>query len=119
LICGKVADYQKIMNKENNNLIMNKELNEHIRKLRELFPYLKEHYRVNSIEIFGSYAKNSQKKGSDLDLLVTFSETPSLLKFVELQNYLSDILQLKVDLVIKDSLKSTLSENILEKVIQI
>ena len=50
---------------------------------------------------------------SDLDLLVTFSETPGLFAFVALENHLSDVLGIEVDLVMKDSLKPNIGERIL------
>lgn len=94
---------------------MKNELEKILLKIRALLPFLKEKYQVNSIEIFGSYVRNENESGSDLDLLVSFSKIPSLLKFIELKNYLTDQLQVNVDLVMKDSLKPRLSKNILKK----
>lgn len=67
-------------------------------KLHQQLPLLAEQYRVKSLGVFGSYVRQEQSPDSDLDLLVTFDELPSLLKFIELENYLSDILGIKVDL---------------------
>ena len=53
--------------------------------------------------------------GSDLDLLVTFEEVPTLFQFVALENFLSDDLGVKVDLVMKDSLKPAIGKYILEE----
>ncbi len=94
---------------------MKKELNEILFNLREVLPYISQKYNVNSIEIFGSYVKNQQNNNSDLDLLVTFTKIPGLLKFIELKNYLSDQLQVNVDLVMKDSLKPSMRQNILNE----
>jgi predicted nucleotidyltransferase len=80
--------------------------------LRNLFPFIKENYNVKSIEVFGSFVRNENNSLSDLDLLVEFSDIPGLLKFVELENYLSDNLNIKVDLVMKDSLKPLISRSI-------
>ncbi len=98
---------------------MENELNEILLKLRELLPFIRQKYEVNSIEIFGSYVRNEQTHGSDLDLLVSFNNYPSLIKFIELKNYLSDQLQLNVDLVMKDALKPRLSQNILSESVPI
>ena len=84
--------------------------------IRINFDYLKSEHNVLTIDIFGSYAKNAQSTKSDLDLLVTFSKAPSLLKFIALENYLSTILGLKVDLVMKKSLKPHLKDIILSEV---
>jgi predicted nucleotidyltransferase len=50
-------------------------------------------------------------------VLVEFSETPSLLKFINLENYLSDNLGIKVDLVHKSGLKPRIGEQILAEVV--
>ena len=53
---------------------------------------------------------------SDLDLLVSFRRPPSPLQFVELENYLSDLLGIRVDLVMKDTLKRRIGKRILREV---
>ncbi len=58
---------------------MNNILAQILSDLHELLPYVKEKYHVNSLEVFGPYVRNEQKLNSDLDLLVTFTITPSLL----------------------------------------
>jgi len=50
-----------------------------------------------------------------LDLLVTFSQAPSLFKFIELADYLSNFLGIKVDLVMKSSLKPNIGKRILSE----
>lgn len=72
--------------------------------LREQMPYLREHYRVDRLGICGSYARGEQTEGSDVDLLVTFFETPGLFTFVGLKYYLEDTLGLGVDLGMPDAL---------------
>lgn len=78
---------------------------------------LQERYRVRELGVFGSYARQEQTETSDVDVLVEFSETPSLLKFVNLENYLSDNLGVKVDLVHKSGLKPRIGERVLAEVI--
>ncbi len=58
------------------------------------------------VGIFGSFARGDNKKGSDIDLLVEFKESPSLLTLIKLENDLSDILGIKVDLVTTGALKN-------------
>lgn len=98
---------------------MKKDLQEILTELRKLLPYINQKYYVNSMEAFGSYVKNQQNVNSDLDLLVSFIKVPSLLKFLELKNYLSDQLQVNVDLVMRDSLKPGISQNILNESIAV
>jgi predicted nucleotidyltransferase len=92
-----------------------KEVEIYIRKLHEMLPELKEKYHVSYLGIFGSYVRGEQEQGSDLDVLVEFSKTPTIFKFVNLENYLSDALGVKVDLVMKDALSQTLANTSLVK----
>ena len=98
---------------------MKNDLQEILSRLRELLPYIIQKYQVNSIEVFGSYVRNQQNSNSDLDLLITYSKIPGLIKFLELKNYLSDKLEINVDLVMKDSLKPRISPYILSESISV
>lgn len=87
-----------------------------IEALRRMRPLLSARYQVESLGVFGSYVRSEQRPDSDLDILVSYRETPGLLKFIELENYLSDTLGIKIDLVMKDSLKPHIGEHILHEV---
>ncbi|RPJ22877.1 MAG: DNA polymerase III subunit beta [Chloroflexi bacterium] len=87
--------------------------------LRRQIPVLAERYSVEKLEVFGSYVRSEQKKDSDLDVLITFKEDPSLLTFIAIENYLSDLLGVKVDLVMKDSLKPKIGERILQEAVPV
>ena len=58
------------------------------------------------VGIFGSFARGDNKKGSDIDILVEFKKAPSLLTLIKLENDLSEILGVKVDLVTTGALKN-------------
>lgn len=88
-------------------------------KLRRTLPYLRDKYHVETLEVFGSFVRAEQQLTSDLDLLVTFSQLPGLIKFIELENYLSGRLGIKVDLVMKDSLKPAIGQRILSETIPV
>jgi hypothetical protein len=90
-----------------------------IQILQQELPSLAKQYHVESLGLFGSYVRNEQKADSDLDLLVTFSKTPGLLRFIELENHLSDLLNVKVDLVMKDALKPNIGKHILREVVPV
>ncbi|HEY9526397.1 MAG TPA: nucleotidyltransferase family protein [Anaerolineales bacterium] len=87
--------------------------------LRQQIPLLAERYDVETLEVFGSYVRSEQTKDSDLDILITFREVPSLLTFIAIENYLSDLLTIKVDLVMKDSLKPKIGQQILREAIAV
>ena len=86
-------------------------------RLIELKPILKEKYKVKEIGIFGSYIRGKQSKRSDLDILVEFEETPDLFTFLELEDFLSKRLKVKVDLVMKSALKPYIGKIILQEVV--
>ena len=58
------------------------------------------------VGIFGSYARGDNKKESDIDILVKFKVSPSLLTLIKLENDLSEVLGVKVDLVTTGALKN-------------
>jgi len=78
---------------------------------------VRERFKVKEIGLFGSYVRQEQRKRSDVDILVEFYETIDLFEFVELGDYLSEILGVKVDLIMKDALKPRLKERILSEAI--
>jgi predicted nucleotidyltransferase len=90
-------------------------LDELLAQLKDMLPMLKQQYHVQTLEVFGSFVRGDERKNSDLDLLVTFDEVPTLFKFVALENDISDALGVKVDLVMKDSLKPKIGKRILEE----
>lgn len=85
--------------------------------LNRQMPILHERYGVKKIGIFGSYLRGEMNKESDLDLLVEFDKSIDLLMFINLENYLSDIIGIKVELSMKDVLKRRIGEHILKEVV--
>lgn len=85
--------------------------------LKQHLPELKEKYSVSYLGLFGSYVRGEQSDSSDLDVLVQFYEAPGLLKYIELEYYLSDLLGVKVDMVTKTGLKPAIGERILNEVV--
>jgi predicted nucleotidyltransferase len=55
------------------------------------------------------------KKGSDIDILVELKKSPSLLELIKLENELSKILGIKVDLVTIGALKNKIIKRNIEK----
>ena len=80
---------------------------------------LEEKYKVKNIAIFGSYIRGEQNKKSDIDILVEFIKPISLLHIVSLENYLSDILAVKVDVVPKKNIRKELKDAILKEAVPV
>lgn len=91
-----------------------------LRILRAHLPELAPRYHIKSLGVFGSYVRHDQTPKSDLDLLVEFDDDNhlTLLGYVHLENELSDLLGVKVDLVEKKAVKPRILENI-AKVVEV
>lgn len=76
-------------------------------------------YNPVFIGIFGSYARNEQTDKSDLDLLVDFDTKINLLELIGLEQELSEILGIKVDLVTMKSVNERLKPYIEQDLIRI
>lgn len=78
-----------------------------------------EEFKVKSLLLFGSVARDEADAESDVDLLVEFEQTIGLFTFVRLQRYLENILGCKVDLGTPDSLKSHLRKEVLQEAVRV
>jgi uncharacterized protein len=87
-------------------------------KLREELPVLRQKFSVKSLSVFGSVARLDPQP-NDLDLIVEFYDVPGLFGFVALENYLSDMLGVRVDLLTLDSLKPRVSKNALKEMVPV
>jgi len=63
-------------------------------------------FHPDRVGVFGSFARGEQKEGSDLDILIKFKDRIGLLKLVQIEQELSDILGIRIDLVTENSLKN-------------
>jgi predicted nucleotidyltransferase len=80
--------------------------------------YLNEKFGVKEIGIFGSYLHNTNRPNSDVDILIELERPPriSLIGLVELQEYLTELLGVPVDLAIKKNLRKRIGKRILNEV---
>ncbi len=63
-----------------------------------------ESYLPTKLGVFGSYARDQNVRNSDLDLLVEFGVRINLLDLIGLEQELTEVLGIKVDLVTESSL---------------
>lgn len=76
-------------------------------------------FDVRELSVFGSYVRGEERKGSDVDVLVEFKEAPDLFRFIELERKLEKLLDVKVDLVRKKTLRPELKVKILREAVSI
>jgi predicted nucleotidyltransferase len=92
-------------------------------KREEVLQTLKEHnnelknFDVRSLSIFGSVARGTHRKTSDVDILVEFNRPIGLFEFARLKFYLEKLLQREVDLVTPDAIRKEMRETILREAI--
>ena len=91
----------------------------YLNRLREQRHDLMARYHIASLGIFGSFSRNEQREGSDLDILVSFTETPSLFSLVDLQDELTELLGVSIDLVLRSELKPHIGKRVLGEVVEV
>jgi uncharacterized protein len=90
-----------------------------IQKINAEMPNLKEKYQVEKLGVFGSVARGENTTKSDIDILVEFKNPVGFFHFIKLENYLSQILGRKVDLISKKALKAAIREDILKELVYV
>jgi len=78
---------------------------------------LRDRYKVKRIGLFGSYVRGDTHSGSDVDVLVEFSDTISLLQLVSLENFLTSLIGIKVDVVPLEDIRRELKRAILKEAV--
>ena len=68
-------------------------------------------YNLMYVWVFGSYAKKTQRKDSDVDILVRTEDVLGGFKIVEVKYALEDALNKQVDIITTGSIKGSLLEN--------
>ena len=85
----------------------------------------KDHFRdrfgITKIGLFGSYAKDNQVEGSDIDLIVEFEKnTPNLFDVKkELKEFIKEKFNIQVDIAREKYLKSYYRDSILKETIYV
>ena len=90
-----------------------------IHLLRSHLADLHQTYGVKSLALFGSVARDQAQPGSDVDILEEFDGQASLFVLFRLQDYLESLLNCKVDLGTRHSLKPRLRDNVLREIVDV
>ncbi len=72
---------------------------------------------VLELALFGSHARGDARPDSDVDFLVELEEK-SFDRYMDLREFLEEILDRKVDLVLKSAIKARLRERILSEAVR-
>ena len=74
-------------------------------------------YGARNVRVFGSVARGEAEPNSDLDILVTFDESPGLLGREEFRERLEELLVVKVDLATERTLHWYIRPNVLREAV--
>jgi hypothetical protein len=80
---------------------------------------LRSQYGITGLSVFGSVVRDEAQEGSDVDILATFNKPVGLLKLIDAEYYLSDLLGLKVDLIPSDEVRPELQQQIYSEAVPV
>ena len=86
-----------------------------LKLLKSSYLYLADEFGVATIGIFGSVAKETNAETSDVDIVVEFQK-PIGLKFIDLVDYLENLLQTRVDVLTRDGIDNIRIKNIADDI---
>jgi len=86
-----------------------------LQQQREDILTLCKHYHASNVRVFGSVARGENREDSDIDILIDFPDSSSVLDYVALQRELEMQLSRKVDLVISECLHPLTKEQVLQE----
>jgi predicted nucleotidyltransferase len=84
----------------------------------EVLELLSEHqtelkqFKVRSLALFGSVARDEARSESDIDIVVEFSDRPTFSRYMDLKFYLEELLGCPVDLITRKGIKPRLRTQI-------
>jgi uncharacterized protein len=90
---------------------------EAVKLLQEKHPYLVAEFGVSKIGLFGSYAKGQSDETSDVDIVVEF-ERPIGFRFVDLVDYLENLLGRRVDVLTPAGIQNIRIEQVAKSITQ-
>ncbi|MCK4695573.1 MAG: nucleotidyltransferase domain-containing protein [Candidatus Cloacimonetes bacterium] len=88
--------------------------------LKQQKQYLKDEFGVYKIGLFGSYAKGTNQKHSDIDIAIEiYKDKKNLHVFLAIKRYLEENFETGVDLGLEHTLKPVIKEKIKKEIIYV
>lgn len=89
---------------------LNKKLPEIVLQKKEKIEELCRNYNIRLLGLFGSFVRGDYTEDSDIDILVKFGDTKSLLQLVHLENVMTDLLGRKTEIVELEAIQEKLKK---------
>ncbi len=83
--------------------------------LKEQMPFLQEQFKVKKLGLFGSLARGERKEAGGVDILVQFSEPIGAIKYLNMESYLSNLLEVEVNIVLMMGLSCSIARKVLKE----
>jgi len=90
-----------------------------INQLRQLKPILKEKYGIEEFAVFGSVAKGTDTKDSDIDIAVLKMKLKSGFDLIRAKNFLEQTLKRDIDIGTFNSMKTFIKNRIMKDFIYV
>ena len=87
--------------------------------LKDAGDEIRSDYRAEIVGIFGSFARGEGREGSDVDIIVRFSEGATLFDLVGLGDFLEERIGIKVDVVSERSIREEIRDDIMAELVRI
>ncbi|NEQ32073.1 MAG: nucleotidyltransferase family protein [Leptolyngbya sp. SIO4C5] len=82
-------------------------------------PDLFAQFKIKTLALFGSTARNEATPQSDLDFLVEFDADPTLSLYMDLKFFLEELFGKNVDLVIKTDIKPQIRDTVIQEAVHV
>lgn len=89
-----------------------------LEKLKGAKTSLKRRYGVKDVALFGPYSKGEEQPDSSVDLLITFDKAPGL-RFMDLEDELEELLEKKVDVMMRKGIDPAYYKSIRKELIYV
>lgn len=80
---------------------------------------LNQKFGIEQLALFGSYAKDEQNESSDVDILVLKMKKKNAFTLIKAKNFISDLLDIEVDLGLIDSLRPFIRSRVEKEMIYV
>ncbi len=88
-----------------------------LNEIKKIEPRLRE-MKVKELYLFGSFARGDADRGSDIDVLVSFSDRVDLFDLADLKHLLQGAFGRDVDIVMKEALRKEFKEQVEQEMIR-